>query len=74
MYDIVFVKEKIKELKKELKNYEKILVDLCPHENTAPYHDKNSSNEDEQVFICSDCGMIFVTDDSNIKYIKNLIV
>ena len=74
MHDVVLIKEKIKKLKKELKNYKKKLVDLCPHENIAPYHDKNSLYEGEHVFICNDCGIIFVIDDSNFKYIKNLII
>ena len=71
MYDMTVVKEKIKELEKELKNYKKILVDLCPHENVSPI--PNDYNSDRH-FICDDCGMTFITDDAGFKYITNLII
>ena len=71
MHDVIFIKEKIKELKKQIKDYEQELVDICPHENVSPGFGKYHEPYGEYVFVCDDCGMTFITEDPNFKYKKN---
>ena len=62
----MFNKEQLKALKKQIKFYEKELIDICPHENISPSFDKYGN---DYHFTCSDCGMVFVTEDPN--FVKN---
>lgn len=68
--DEVFIKEKILELKRQIKYYEKELTNVCKHEKVSLMFDKYNTYED-YVFICGNCGMTFVTEDPNFKYKEN---
>jgi hypothetical protein len=65
--DEIFIKEKITELKRQIKYYEEELTKVCQHEKMSLMFDKYR-NCDDYFFICDNCGMTFVTDDPNFKY------
>jgi transcription elongation factor Elf1 len=70
--DEVFIKEKILELKRQIKYYEKELTKVCQHEKTSLMFDKYSTRDKKgktkYIFICDNCGMTFITNDPNFKY------
>jgi transcription elongation factor Elf1 len=66
--DEIFIKEKILELKRQVKYYEKELTKVCQHEKVSPSFDKYNNYSDDYIFVCDNCGMTFVTKDPNFKY------
>lgn len=65
--DETYIKEKIIELKGQIKYYEEELTKVCKHEKVSLFFDKYHTYED-YIFICANCGMTFVTEDPNFKY------
>jgi transcription elongation factor Elf1 len=64
--DETYIKEKILELKRQIKHYEKELTKICQHEKVSLMFDKYRA--EDYIFICDNCGITFVTDDPNFKY------
>ena len=67
--DEIFIKEKIIELKRQIKYYEEELTKVCQHKKVSLMFDKYRN--DDYIFICDTCGMTFVTEDPNFKYKEN---
>lgn len=65
--DETFIKEKIIELKKQIKYYEGELTKICQHEKVSPGFDKYNNYSDNYIFVCDNCGLMFVTDDPKFK-------
>lgn len=65
-YQIKEIKQKIKQLEKQITIYKEELKNTCPHKNISPGFDKYIY-KDDYLFICDDCGMHFITDDPDFK-------
>jgi rubrerythrin len=73
--DEVFIKEKILELKRQIKHYEEELTKVCQHKKVSlmfdKYSTKDKTGKTKYIFICDNCGITFVTDNPKFKYKEN---
>jgi len=61
------IKKNIIKLEKEIKEAKEELKRVCPHKNISPSFDKYLY-PDDYMFVCNDCGMVFITEDPNFTY------